>query len=122
MSGGSCSCAMRVFFKRHADPAEEAAHHRSVGFDPSLDRKAIAEGLKRDVRFLGPRGLQKAPVRHQLGGAMAAMANRLSGAIPLQTLQPFDGYGFADFVAACGCPAAHLASLHRVEHAVTQVL
>ena len=38
--------------------------------------------LKRDVRFLGPRGLQKGPVRHQLGGPMAAMSDRLAGAIP----------------------------------------
>jgi hypothetical protein len=27
--------------------AEEPAHHRSVGFDPSLGRQAIAESLKR---------------------------------------------------------------------------
>jgi hypothetical protein len=28
-----------------------------------LGRKAIAEGLKRDIRFLGPNGFQKVPVR-----------------------------------------------------------
>ena len=33
------------------------AHQRGVGFDPSLGRQAIAESLKRDVRFLGLRGL-----------------------------------------------------------------
>jgi hypothetical protein len=27
--------------------AEEPAHHRGVGFDPSLGRQAIAESLKR---------------------------------------------------------------------------
>jgi hypothetical protein len=48
-----------LFFYRDADPAKEAAHHRGVGFDPSLGRKPIAESLKRDVRFLGPHGLQK---------------------------------------------------------------
>jgi hypothetical protein len=122
MSGRSCSCATRVFFKRHADPAEEAAHHRSVGVDAALGQKAIAERLKRDVRFLGPRGFQKFPMWHELGSAMPSMADRLSGAIPLQALQPFDGCGFADLVAPRGCPAAHLASLHRIEHAVTQVL
>jgi hypothetical protein len=67
-----------LFFERHADPVKEAAHHRGVGFDPSLGRKAIAEGLKRDVRFLGPHGLEKVPVRHQLRGAMAAMSDKLS--------------------------------------------
>src|SRR5271156_1046415 len=83
---GSC-------FDRDADPAKEAAHHRGVGFDPSLGRKVIAEGLKRDVRFLGPRGLQKVPVRHQLGGAMAAVSDGLSRAVPFDSLKPFDRYG-----------------------------
>ena len=87
------------FFDRDADPAKEAAHHRGVGFDPSLGRKAIAQGLKRDIRFLGPRGLQKVPVRHQLGGAMAAVSDRLSRAIPFNSLKPFDRHGFADLVA-----------------------
>src|ERR1700722_7712328 len=50
------------FFKRHANLAKEAAHHRGVGFDPSLGRKAIAKSLKRDVGLLGPRGLQKITV------------------------------------------------------------
>src|SRR6476619_6235486 len=81
-----------------------------------------AEGLKRDVRFLGPRGLQKGPVRHQLGGPMAAMSDRLAGAIPFYSLKPFDGYGFADRVAPRRCAAAHFAPLHRINHAVTQVL
>jgi hypothetical protein len=72
------------FFERDADPAKKAAHHRGVGLDPSLGRKAIAEGLKRDVRFLGPRGLQKGPVRHQLGGPMAAMSDRLAGAMAIR--------------------------------------
>src|SRR5450631_988177 len=99
MSGRSLSCATRVFFKRHADPPKEAAHHRSVGFDAALGQKAIAERLKRDVRFLGPRGFQKFPMRHEFGSAMPSMPNRLSGAIPLQALQPFDGYRFADLIA-----------------------
>jgi hypothetical protein len=122
MSGRSCSRATRVFFDRDANPAREAAHRRGVGFDPSLGRKAIAEGLKRDVRFLGSRGLQKVPVRHQLGGAMAAMSGRLSGAIPFNSLKPFDRHGFADLVAARCCAAAHFAPLHCINHAVTQVL
>ncbi|HZZ24069.1 MAG TPA: hypothetical protein VFE60_16475, partial [Roseiarcus sp.] len=61
------------FFDRDADPAKEAAHHRGVGFDPSLGRKAIAEGLKRDVRFLG---------------ATAAMSDGLSRAVPFNSLTP----------------------------------
>ena len=91
MSGRSCSRATRVFFDRDADPAKEPAHHRGVGFDPSLGRKAIAEGLKRDVRFLGPRGFQKIPVRHQLGGAMAAVSSDGGSrrAIPFNALKPF---------------------------------
>ena len=53
---------------------------------------------------------------------MPSMADRLSGAIPLQALQPFDGDGFTDLVAPRRRPAAQRASLHRVDHAVTQVL
>jgi len=122
MSGRPRSRATRVFFDRDADPAKEAAHHRGVGFDPSLGRKAIAQSLKRDVRFLGPHGLQKVPVRHQLGGAMAAVSDRLSRAIPLNALKPFDSHGFADLVPTRCCAAAHPAPLHRINHAVTQVL
>ena len=91
------------------DPAKEAAHHRGVGFDPSLGRKAIAQRLKRDVRFLGPRGLQKGPVRHQLGSPMAAVSDRLSRAIPFNSLKPLDRHGFADLVPTRCCAAAHLA-------------
>jgi hypothetical protein len=110
------------FFDRDADPAKEAAHHRGVGFDPSLGRKAIAQSLKRDVRFLGPRGLQKGPVRHQLGGAMATVSDRLSRAIPFNSLKPFDSHRFADLVPTRCCAAAHFAPFHRINHAVTQVL
>ncbi len=46
--------------------------------DAALGPKAIAERLKRDVRFLGPRGFQKFPMRHELGSAMPSMADRLS--------------------------------------------
>ena len=83
----SCSRATRVFFDRDADPAKEAAHHRGVGFDPSLGRKAIAQSLKRDVRFLGPRGFQKITVRHQPGSPMAAVSDRLSRATPFNSAQ-----------------------------------
>ena len=40
---------------------------------------------------------------------MAAMSDRLSGAIPLNSLKPFDRHGFADLVAARCCAAAHFA-------------
>ena len=70
---------------------------------PSLRRQTIAQGLKRDVRFLGPRSLQKVPVRHQLGGAMAAVSDRLSRAIPFNSLKPFDSHRFADLAAAPCC-------------------
>ena len=42
-----------------------------------LERGMVAPQGRRDVRFLGPRGLKKVPVRHQLGGAMAAMSHTL---------------------------------------------
>ena len=106
MSGRSRSCATRGFFKRHADPLKEAAHHRGVSFDAAAGQKAIAERLKRDVRFLGPRRLQKFPMGHELGSAMPSMADRLSGAIPLQALQPFDGDDSLDLVAPRRRPAA----------------
>ena len=53
---------------------------------------------------------------------MAAMSDRLSGAIPFNSLEPFDRHGFSDLVAARRCAAAHFAPLHRINHAVTQVL
>jgi hypothetical protein len=67
------------------------------------------------VRFLAPRSLKKVPVRHELGGAMAAMSDRLSGAMAFKALQPLDG-GFADLVMTPRRPAAQLAPLHRVDH------
>jgi len=102
--------------------AEETAHHRDIGFYPSLGQKAIAESLKRDVRFLRPRRLEKVPVRHELGSAMAAMSDRLARAMAFKPLQPLDGRGFADRVMTTRRPAAHLAPLHRVEHPVAQIL
>jgi hypothetical protein len=45
---------------------------------PWIGRKAIAKSLKRDVGLLGPRGLQKITVRHQLGRPVAAVPDRLS--------------------------------------------
>ena len=74
MSGRSCSRATRVFFDRDADPAKEAAHHRSVGFDGSLGQKAIANRLKRDVRRFGA----QLPENHgaaQLGSPVAAVCS-----------------------------------------------
>ena len=53
---------------------------------------------------------------------MAAMSDRLSRAVPFNSLKPFDRYRFADLVAgAPGCAAAHLAPLHRIKHALTHV-
>jgi hypothetical protein len=51
---------------------------------------------------------------------MAAGVRALA-AIPFISLKPFDRHGLADRVMT-RCPAAHLARLHRVDHAVTQVL
>ena len=58
----------------------------------SADRRS-RQSLKRDVRFLGARGLQKVPVRHELGSTMTAMSDRLSRALALKALQPLDGHG-----------------------------
>jgi hypothetical protein len=57
----------------------------------------------------------------QVGGSLSVTL-RLSGAIPFNSLKPFDSRRFADLVAARCCAAAHLAPLHRINHAVTQVL
>jgi hypothetical protein len=122
MSGRSCRAQRESFFERDADPAKEAAHHRGVGFDASLGQKAIAKRLKRDVRLPSPRGFQKITVRYKLGGSVAAVSNRLSRAIPFNSLKPFDRYGFADLVAPRRRAAAHLAPLHRVNHTIAQIL
>jgi hypothetical protein len=53
---------------------------------------------------------------------MAAVSDRLSRAIPFNSLKPFDSHGFADLVPTRCCAAAHFAPLHRIYHAVTQVL
>ena len=119
MSGRSCSRATSVFFKRDAETAKEAAHHRGIGFDAALAQKAIAEGLKRDVRFLGPHGFQKITVRHQLGRPVAAVPDRHSRAIAFNAVETLDRHPYADRVATRRCPAAHLAPLHRVNHPVT---
>ena len=100
-------------FDRDADPAKGAAYHRGIGFDPSLGRKPIAEGLKRDVRFVDPCGIS-------LEARWPPC--RLSRAFPFNTLKPFDRHGFADLIPTRCCAAAHLAPLHRINHAVTQVL
>jgi hypothetical protein len=66
--------------------------------------------------------LQKFPTRHELGSPMPAMPDRLSRAIPLQALKPFDGDGFADLIAPRRRAAAHLALPDRINHALAQVL
>jgi hypothetical protein len=48
----------------------------------------MAQSLKLDVRFLGPRGLKKVQVRRELGSAMAAMSDRLSRAVAFKAVQP----------------------------------
>ena len=53
---------------------------------------------------------------------MAAVADRLSRAIPFNPFKPLDHHGFADCVASRRRAPAHLALLHRVNHAITQVL
>jgi hypothetical protein len=57
-----------------------------------------------------------------LGGAMAAMSDRLSRAIPFNSLQPFDRHRFADLVPTRCCAAAYLVPVHRINHALRQVL
>ena len=102
--------------KRHANLAEEAAHHRGVGFDPSLARKAIAQSLNRDIRFLGPPILQEFPMRHQRASAMAAICDRLSGAMALDAFEPLDGHRFADRAMTRPPPAGSSCGPHRADH------
>src|SRR5580700_1819357 len=96
--GGPARARQASFFKRDAETAKEAAHHRGIGFDAALAQKAIAEGLKRDVRFLGPHGFQKITVRHQLGRPVAAVPDRLSRAMAFNAFEPLDRHRFADRV------------------------
>ena len=53
---------------------------------------------------------------------MAAMSERLPGAMAFNAFQPLDGHRFADLVVTTRCSAAHLAPLHRVNHPVAQIL
>ena len=53
---------------------------------------------------------------------MPAVSDRLSRAIPINALKPFARRRFADLVAARCCAAAHFAPLHRINHALPQVL
>ena len=46
---------------------------------------------------------------------MAAMSDRLLGAMAFKALQPLDGHGFADLVMTPRRPAGQLAPLHRVD-------
>jgi hypothetical protein len=83
-------------------------------------RPSPCEGLRslrRYVRFLG---LQKVPVLRELGGAMAAISDRLSGAMAFRAFQPLDGHGFADLIMTTRRPAAHLGPLNRVGHLVAR--
>ena len=100
-------------------PAKEAAHHRGVGFDPSLGQRPIFE-LKSDVRFLGPRGFQKITVRHLLAGAIAALSDRLSRTMAFKALRAVA----TDSLTSCDgpLPRIQLAPLHRLDHPVAQVL
>ncbi len=61
-------------------------------------------------------------MRHELGGPMAAVPDALPRAMPLQPLEPFDGYGFADAEAPSRRAAAHPSSHHRVDHPVPKIL
>ena len=53
---------------------------------------------------------------------MAAMPDRLSGAILFKAPELFNGHGFADLIAPRRRASTHPAPLHRVYHAITQVL
>jgi hypothetical protein len=53
-------------------------------------RKIIAEISLGPLALHRRCRLQKVPERHQLGGATAAVSDRLSRAIPFNALKPFD--------------------------------
>lgn len=63
---------MSVFFERDADAAEEAAHHRRAGSDPTLRQQSVAKRLKRDIGFLGSQRFEKLSMRLQLRAEVAA--------------------------------------------------
>jgi hypothetical protein len=65
---------------------------------------------------------RKARCGMSLAGPMAAMPDRRPGAAPLQALQPFHRRRLADLVTSSRSPTAHLAPLHRVDHAIAQIL
>ena len=86
----------------------------------SAERRSHS-AVKRDVRFRRPRSLQELPIRHKLSGAMAAMSDRLAGAMALTPFEPLDGHRFADRVVSARRPAVQRAPPHRVDHPVAQV-
>ena len=51
---------------------------------------------------------------------MAAISDRLSGAMAFKAFQPLDGHGFADLIMTTRRPAAHLGPLNRVDHPVAR--
>jgi hypothetical protein len=83
-------------FLRGCRSGEKSAYHRRVGLYPTLGKKTITKALKRDVRLLGARLLQKLTMRRQLGSPMSAVSDRFVLSIEFQTLQPFDGNGLAN--------------------------
>ena len=114
--GRSCSRATRVALTVTPIRREEALY-RGVGFDPSLGRKAIAQRLKRDVRFLGPRGLQKITgCGVSLEARWPPCPTRLARAMAFKALQPLDGHRSRRTVILTGRrPAAQFAPLHRLD-------
>ena len=46
-------------------------------------------------------------MRHQLGGAMATMSDRLSRPLAFNPFKPLDGHRFADRVMTRRGPSAH---------------
>ena len=101
-----------------------ADHERQHGIDlaRSPSRRQITALCARRtagavMSDFSPRGLKKVPVRHEPGGAMAAMSDRL-GSHGVQALQPLDGQPRNDAPPPGGsaCPSPPSITAHSRGH------
>ena len=88
MSARSCSRAIRSFFERDADAAEEAAHHRGVGSDPTLLQQPVAKRVQGDVGFLRSQRFEKLTMWLKSQTEIPAHLARRPRTAPLEALNP----------------------------------
>src|SRR5277367_2831804 len=122
MSARSRSRAMSVFFERDAEAAEEAAHHRGVGFGPALGLQPVAKRLKRDVGFLASQRFEEFSMRLEFRTEVSAHSARRARTAPLEALHPFDCRRFAHPKSRRGRSPAHPSPNNRLDHPIAQIL